>query len=236
MSTPRIHSPFTAPRPASPLDDVLADLRELTGFEEDLIERSQRSSNTAALCNRILACCLVPPGHPPEAALERIRGLLVAQRDQALVVLRQRSLGDAVETRVTCPACQEVNAVHFNLSTLPMHLPQTPLTLSVSTPEGESHHLRLPTAGDQADLITADPKTAAQRRTWLLHRCLVSVAGQTGLSLEAVHALPTRTRRALEGALSDAVPRFDLTMGMACHKCGHAFDVPFDIASFFLTS
>src|SRR6266508_1512517 len=49
----------TAAEPASP---ARLDLRPLTGWEEEYVERHQTEPNTAHLCNEILARCLVAPG------------------------------------------------------------------------------------------------------------------------------------------------------------------------------
>ncbi|HWM92975.1 MAG TPA: hypothetical protein VN493_19585 [Thermoanaerobaculia bacterium] len=241
----RVLSPFHAAEPPAPkragaagLPPELA-LREMTGYEEEVLEARLEDSNTAALCNEILARCLVPPGRDPAAARETVRALPVARRDALLIELRRRSLGSAISTRVPCPRCAEVNEVEFDLGELRIETADAEIPDTVECPLGDGRlaGLRLPNAGDQADLLDAGLSSMAERRTWLLARVLLRLGDEQGpFPEDAVRALPMRVRRALEEALEAAVPDLDLGLAVRCHACGHAFGAPFDAAGFFLSS
>jgi hypothetical protein len=168
--------------------------------------------------------------------LARVHAMTVSERDIALVTVRRLSLGDVVETEVPCPACGAKNNVRFRLSELPLE-PVAQRELDVELFDGTTARLRLPTAGDQEALLEEPLETAAERRTWLIARTLLSLDGREGpFDPELARALPTATRRALEGALEAALPAADLSMRVTCAECSHAFTEPFDVAAFFLPS
>lgn len=215
----------------------MPSLRPLSGWEEEYVERHGSDPNTARLCNEILARCHVAPGEDPGAAREAVRDLLVAERDRELVALRRRSLGPDVEARLTCAACGEVSEVSFSLDSLPLEfaVPEQPVTVSV---EGEKEAVvRLPTAGDQADLLDAGLEGDAERRSWLLARCLQRYGETTGgFDADFVRGLPTPDRLAIESAIEERLPGLDLRMDVQCSHCGESIEAPFDVPVFFCWS
>nr|WP_306465531.1 hypothetical protein [Corallococcus exiguus] len=242
--TPRPSAPTASargvhkPRSESPL-------RAMTGYEEEAVEAHQRDSNTAALCNEIVARCSVAPGADFEAAYARVRELTTVERDAALVRIRQLSLGDVVHLEVACPTCGQKNEVDFKLSQLP--LPEAPVPTEVelelpghglpAEPAARTALARTPTAGDQEDLLSAGLESESARRTFLLARVLVRYAGEEGPFDESfVRALPIAARAAIERAIESALPDLDLGMAVQCSSCSAGFESPFDVAAFFLPS
>lgn len=239
----RIDSPLRAPErdvadgAAQEPQPVRLDLRPLTGWEEEYVERHQGEPNTARLCNEILARCLVPPGADTTAARERVRGLLVAERDRELVALRRLSLGPGVSAHVTCPSCGETAEADFSLDELPLDFEPPPGRLSVALPDVGEAVLRLPTAGDQEDLLEAGVEGDAERRSWLLARCLERYGDRRdGLDLEFTRGLSVGVRAALEGAIEEALPDLELEMTVECPRCGTPIAAPFDVPVFFFSS
>jgi hypothetical protein len=211
--------------------------RALTGWEEEHVERHQGDPNTARLCNEVLARCLVAPGAGTAAARATVRDLLVAERDRELVALRRRSLGPDISARVTCPACGEESEADFSLDVLPLDFAIPDQPVRVPLDEGGEAVLRLPTAGDQEDLLDAGLEGEAERRSWLLARCLVRYGNRTdGLDLDFARGLPVGVRRALEAALEARLPDLDLEMAVTCSHCGAPIAAPFDVAAFFFSS
>lgn len=236
-SSERLENPFARKAPPKVASDARPSLalRPMTGYEEELVEERGGEANTAALCNEMLARCLVPPGADATAARARVRGLLVAERDAALVTLRRISLGDKVDARLACPACGRGHDVDFRLSDLPVAVPEAPAQLQVALDGGVQATLRLATAGDQEELLDAGLESESQRRTFLLARTLVRYGEKEGpFDFAFTRALPMSVRNALEAALERATPDLDLSMGMQCQGCGHAWSAPFDVPSFFL--
>lgn len=213
------------------------ELRPLSGWEEEYVDRHRAEANTARLCNEVLARCTVPPGEDPGAAREAVRGLLVAERDRELVALRRRSLGPDVEAVLTCPACGEVSQVSFSLDALPLAFEAPEQPVRVGLGGGIEAVVRLPTAGDQADLLDAGLEGEAERRSWLIARCLERVGERTdGIDVDYARGMPTADRQAIETAIEERLPDVGLEMDVACSHCGAAIDAPFDVAGFFFSS
>jgi len=228
-----------APAPAPPSGARAAAparaLREMTGFEEEYVERAAGDANTARLVNGVLARCLVAPGADATEALAQVHALLIADRDAALVTLRRRSLGDAVDIEVDCPSCRAANAAAFDLAVLPLEVARPAAELVVALPDGREAVLRQPTAADQEAMLDAGVDGAAARLSWLIGRLLVRLGLANGaFDTAAAQALPVASRAAIEAALAAGVPDLDLSMRLTCHDCGHGFTAPFDVASFFL--
>ncbi|OJH34505.1 hypothetical protein [Cystobacter ferrugineus] len=230
---PRVEEP---PRTVAASRGIPAlPLRPMTGYEEELVEEHRDDANTAALCNELLARCLVPPGADATAARTRVRSLLVAERDAALVSLRRMSLGDKVSSRVSCPACGREVEIDFNLSALPLSVAEAPERVEVVVEGDIRAVLRLPTAGDQEELLSAGLDGESLRRTFLLARTLVRFGDREGpFEPEFTRGLRLLVRNAMEEALERVMPDLDLSMGVTCHDCGHAWSAPFDVPSFFL--
>jgi endogenous inhibitor of DNA gyrase (YacG/DUF329 family) len=225
-----------AAEPASPPPARL-QLRELSGWEEEYVERHQAEPNTARLCNEILARCLVTPGADPVGARQTVRELLVAERDRELVALRRMSVGPDVSARVDCPACGEVSQADFSLDVLPLVFELPPRRLSVELPGARDVLLRLPTAGDQEDLTDAGLEGEAERRSWLLARCLERYGdGREGYDIDFARGLPVRARAALESAIEESLPELDLEMAVECSHCQAPIVAPFDVPVFFFSS
>ena len=221
-------TPAAHPAPAAPLP-----LRELTGWEEEYLERHQHEPNTARVCNEVLARSCVPPGEDPgDVVRAQVRGLLVADRDRELVRLRTLSLGADIEGEVACPSCGEVNLTSFSLDDLDLDLPAVAQRERVDLGEGRTASVRLPTAGDQEEMLEAGIESPAERRSWLVSRCVLELAGEP-LDLAAARALPLRTRARIERSIEERVPELDLEMALDCVRCGKDFTSPFDIAVFF---
>lgn len=233
--TPDAEDPVTAPAAGTPPSRL--QLRELSGWEEEYVERHQAEPNTARVCNEVLARCLVGPGEDPAAARQAVRDLLVAERDRELVALRRLSLGPDVSARVPCPTCGEVSEADFSLDVLPLDFEAPPRELTVELPEVGDVVLRLPTAGDQEDLLDAGLESEAERRSWLLARCVERYGDQVaGFDLDFARALPVRTRTALESAIEKRLPDFELEMAVECSHCGAPIVAPFDVPIFFFSS
>lgn len=212
-------------------------IRGLTGFEEELIEAEGRRVNAAVLCDELLARCMVAPGADPGEARQRVRRMLVAERDRALVELRVRSLGPDVRSVALCPSCGRSNEINFSLTALALDFAVPEGTVSLTLQDGVAAELRLPNAGDQEELLEEGELTAAERRTWLLARTLLKHGDREGpFDMSYARSLPLIARRQMEAALDAALPDLDFRMATTCAFCAADFAAPFDIPAFFLGS
>jgi len=226
--------------PAPRAVTTLPPLRPLTGYEEEFLEEHQHDANTAWLCNEVLARCLVPPGADHTPALAQVRSLLVAERDRALIELRRISLGPQISAQVDCPDCTQPVEAEFSLDALAIDVPEVPREFETLVEGTGVARLRLPTAGDQEDLLEAAPRTESARRSWMLGRCLLDLAGHAPgpdgddtARVGFARGLPVPVRRQLESALEDALPGLDLEMSLECPHCAGSFLAPFDVQLFF---
>ena len=216
MAMGRLNNPFRQPDSVplatvcpeatqAVVDDVLPSpdlpLREMTGFEEEYIEQHAADNNTIRLVNEILTRCLVPVGEDPVEHRQRVDNLLVADRDAALIKLRQLSIGNTVDTEIDCPQCGETSEVHFDLTQLPVIFARPSKRITLTVGDGITVVLRLPTAADQAALFDTNLEGEAQKLSWLLARLLVQFGTkQAPFDLRFVQSLPISQRRAIESA------------------------------------
>lgn len=212
-------------------------LRALTGWEEEYIEQHQDEANTAGMCNEVLARCLVAPGEDPGQLREAIRELLVAERDRELVALRLLSLGPGVKAQIVCPKCGQTSEAEFSLDVLPLDFEPPPRQVAVEMEGVGEVVVRLPTAGDQEDLLDAGLQGEAERRTHLIARCLQRYGHLSGpFDVDFCRSLPVRERTAIEGAIERSLPDLDLEMDVECSYCGASIAAPFDVSSFFFSN
>ena len=89
----------------------------------------------------------------------------------------------------------------FSLDVLPLDFEPPPRQLSVELAGGRRRCvLRLPTAGDQEELLDAGLEGEAERRSWLLARCLERYGERTdGFDLDFARGLPVRARAGARG-------------------------------------
>lgn len=252
----RVRSPFarasapasSAVPPAPPVaPEVVASeavasaalsVRATTGYEEDLVLR-HRAAGPVWLCNEVLARCLAAPGEDPgEARRATIRALPIAARDRLLIELRRRSFGDRMEVHTACPQCGEKVEAALDLAQLdPGPSASAPSHVEEALSDGQVARVRLPTAGDQERLEGRGADNAAERRTALLALLIERIGATPGpLAPEAVHALPSRDRLALERRIEAETPLLDLSLGLTCPACARAWAAPIEVTSFFLTS
>jgi len=203
-------------------------LRELSGFEEDLVARW--APNAARAANEALAHCLAPPGEDPGDLRDQVRALSVVDRDLLLLELRRRSVGDEVRSEVDCPACGSSSELAFRLSDLPSST-RPAATVEVELPNGRRLLLRPVTAGDQELLLDQDGGSLVD----VLALALTTLDGQA-LSREEIDGLGEEARTRLAEALDRANPDLDIRLSLRCCACGRELETAFDVEGFFLPS
>lgn len=210
------------------------DLRELTGWDEEFLERRIQERNTARVCNELIARCLETPGADLTTARATVGGWLVAERDRALLRLRRQALGDRATAQTTCGACRHEMTVQIALDQLDREFATPAREHEVDVADLGPVRLRLPTAGDQADLLDASLETDAEQLGWILARCLQQVGETPGpFDLAFAQGLPTSARRTLEEVLTTRLPSVELTTSVDCVACGASIDAPLDLTNFF---
>ncbi len=152
----------------------------------------------------------------------------IGQRDAALMALRARFQGDAVEAVCNCPDCEAALELSLSLADLRAPAPEG-LDDRVVLDGGVAARVRPPTSDDLA-AIAGDAGPDQAWRT-LLRRCVadVTVNGEP----TPVDALADETAGQLADAIGDRDPQAELLLNLACPDCGRAFESFFDIVDFF---
>jgi hypothetical protein len=205
-------------------------LRPISGLEEELVV-GQRGGNAAALCNELLARCMVPPGGDPGPARDVVGDLVVPQRDLALVALRRRSLGDRIKVELTCGACESAHEVGIDLDRVQAG-DQCPRAVEVAA-DGRHVTVRLPTARDQERVLAEAGADLGARRRRLVADAVESVDGAPAIP-EALATLGEEVWRTVEAAVEAALPDVDLELTATCPSCAASIEAPVLLADLVL--
>lgn len=218
------------------------EVRALSGREEELLMAKRMTG--ASLVTDVLSRCVRRGGQPIDA--ETARRLLVADRQFALLKIREATFGERVQGSVPCPwaECGERVAVSFSTLDVPVAPsldkgPTYTLTLSSEAMPGADDidrrvRFRLPNGGDQEALAAVLAENEAAALTGLLERCVLAIGGADGPPKGgSLTLLSPWARLEIEAAMEDVCPRVDLLMDLACVECGRRFSAPFDLQAFF---
>src|SRR2546423_5681488 len=202
-----------------------AELRPLTGYEEEWLARHHGVPSAPAV-TRLLNACLVRLDDVTRSQ-ELVRRILVGDRDFLMLQLRRMTLGEKISAVVVCPACSAQMDVDFKASDVQIDRhPQTGMTYTLEFNPGEEPGrtvcFRLPTGADQEDILGLDADSAVDV---LLVRCLVDDGGEP---------LSAEERIAVIDAMEQLAPKIDLELDLTCPECSHTFVEPFDTTAFFL--
>lgn len=201
-----------------------AELRPLTGHEEEWLAR-HRGASSAVAVTRILEACLVGISDA-DVPGDLARRLLVGDRDYLMFALRRLTLGDSFQGVLACPLCAAPMDISFGAEDVPVEpRPQTAAsyTLELGSAAGSLRtvRFRLPTGGDQEAVLDMDHGAAVEA---LLERCIVDDGGAP---------LAIDEREAVVTAMDRLAPQVDIELDLTCPVCGHAFLMPFDVTAFF---
>jgi hypothetical protein len=159
----------------------------------------------------------------PELDDKALAGVTVAERDAAILALRQASTGVQMPAYVDCSRCNE--RLEFEFDSSKVGFPPVTATREVALSDGL--RFRLPTSADLMAVAAAgrgedDPKAAVRA---LARRCALDAKPD----LDWSDALLDEVERALE-VLDNAG---DVQLDVACVTCGHAWTATLDVATYF---
>ena len=202
-----------------------AELRPLSGHEEDWLARHPAAPSATAVTELLSRCLVSVAGRQVDR--ERVRELLVGDRDALMLALRRLTFGDTIQAVVVCPTCAEKMDVTFRTDNVGLEADEAQVQPSYSMllgqpPAVREIRYRLPTGADQEAVLGLAAEAA---RGKLFERCVLSDGGI---------ALDTAEQEAVELAMERAAPRIDLDLDLACPSCGAAFTLGFDTTAFFL--
>jgi hypothetical protein len=197
--------------PVAGLDVIL---RSPTGAEDVLLLEA------ASLDTRLALTLLARIAYGADGAPLGAESLSVTDLDVLLLRLRQRLVGDAVRTAVTCPI--ETCGARFDMAFLisdylEHHRPRAPKGVELLGEPGwfrlsrTGVAFRIPSAADQLEIAgEPDPERA------LVRRCIRATD------------LTARLRRPIEAAMEALAPSLSGELEGRCAECGTTVQVPFD--------
>lgn len=213
-----------------------AAVRPLVGRDEAALGTGDTPSSRAEWTTKVLGRCVESLGPLDVDDIEPIRSLTVGDREALLLHVRRLTLGNALPSIVSCPACAEKMDLELSAAELLLR-PDPHETQVYEATIGEDGQpfavaFRLPTGGDQeviSGLAAESPEEAARL---LVHRCVDDVRDEHD-EIIAEAEWPA----SLIGELSDRMqtldPQAELTIDTECPFCDHSFGVLFDTATYF---
>ncbi len=229
-----------------------AVLRPLCGADEEWLASLDPGQSAISAAAHLLRRCLIRIGPYEPVPVEKVRKLLVVDKDYLLLQLLKVSFGTQVQAVVTCPAteCGEKMDIDFNIDDIQPegNRPDKPM-ISFRLPANSANEklevaLRLPTLADMERLtmernfrmrkkVHGDGNhTTAKKR--LLSYCLIYVGDQKALDKDLLSILDKKALHAIEKKFAESIPRFDLDLEHRCLSCGHVFMTRFDPLAFLI--
>jgi hypothetical protein len=181
----------------TPTGEVLkvAEVRELTGRDEEALGKSTPSRKFATILNR--AVTTVGGVKATESILD---GLLAGDRDALLLGIYRVTFGSEAELPTFCEGCKEFKTVSINIDQdIPVKVLADPIADRTFTVRGKKNEflVTLPTGVTQKLLIAADEKNSAELTTILLENTVLEINGQSVYSPIQIQNLGILDRRLL---------------------------------------
>ena len=199
----------------------------------DLLDIWERSTGAPPVEQALLILAAAFPEIPGDALLR----LDIAQRDTALFHLRERTFGPQLKGLADCPACGERLEVAFSANDLRAAgiLPaQADTLLHAQAPTTFTLNdyqiiFRLPNSADLLGIAALTDSTQARQQ--LLDACIVEITHQA--QALALRELPADVTQAIIEHIGQHESLANLTIASTCPACGHAWEIIFDIVSYF---
>jgi hypothetical protein len=165
----------------------------------------------------------------PGVSADALAQLSVGARDARLLRLRERTFGSQLVSVAACPQCGERLEFNFSveeITALPENVEQELFSFRRGSYEVQ---FRLP---DSLDLLALAPGEDIPRAVrFLLARCLVSIR-LDGVE-KSLDDVPAEVIEAVVGEMGRVDPQADVQLALRCPQCAHAWQLTFDIVSFF---
>lgn len=222
-------------------------LREITGRDEEAIQRADIKGNGSKVVNTLLTRCVTSIGPYTRKSFEDVRdwekiikSLFTADQDYMLLKLREISIGEEFELRHECPTCHTKLVTTVSSDELairdfdgerefPFELPR-----GYKDSKGNVHKtgvMRLPNGFDREILNPIAVANPAKADTLLLIRCCKFDDGYP-IDNELMVNLSIRDREYLKKLLIQHNFGVELQVEVTCDNCGTVFMGAFNPTNF----
>lgn len=215
------------------------ELSVLGGKQEEWLANCEFS--TPLLVTKLLAQCVKRLGDYDRVDEAIMSELLVADRDFIMLMLRQMTFGDRVESTLPCPwpECGQKIDIDFRISQIPITrcaVLAASYEIELIGNRGEPKHkveFRLPNGSDQVALSAIVDNNEALALSGLLNRCITQIDSDAKPVANFLESLSANHRLQIDKAMEAVAPNLDLTMELVCPQCKRQFVAPFQIQDFF---
>lgn len=214
-----------------------AQVRELTGYDEEKLTRVDAFKNVAVYVTELLTLGVEEIGGQ-KPTKDVIQDLVIGDRDALILGVRRATYGDGVEFELDCTACGNKSEVTVELDkdieTKTLDDP-TVRTFEVPLRAGTAKMCLLTGRSQEAFSDTISKKTTAEVTTLMLSKTVVEINGvPTNGREDSVRALSSRDRTTLKDFMNDHQPgpRFN-EIPVNCATCRAEYPVSLGIGSLF---
>jgi len=216
-----------------------AEIREMTGVDEEDIQKPDIRANMGRIITTVLRNCVVRIGTLEKSSMkltewEKImKELFLGDRDLLMMKIREFTYGEELELPFKCPSCRqegkhilewdeiEIEDINVDPYSVPFSLKK-----GARNKDGErvkEGTLRMPTGQDQELLDSVARKNMGQANTTLITRCVTSL-GDVRLSTKVFKELGSVDREEIVSVIADNSfgPTFKIEID--CPSCGERFD------------
>lgn len=195
---------------------------------QDIINIWERGQNQHPLAK---ALTLLSPSFP-DSTKDELARLTIGQRDACLLSARELVFGGRLDLFARCPQCQE--HLEFSMSTkdiCAVQEPYEPESIFELAEDGFVLRFRLPNSIDLAE--AGGCRDVAAARMMLVERC-VRQAFHNGKEISGKE-LTEEIIGHLSIRMAECDTHAEILLDMRCPACDHAWQMLFDIVSFFWT-
>jgi hypothetical protein len=222
---------------------TVAEVRELTGSDEERLARLKNQSEDEAI-NTLVSLALVRIGdidlsEEPLSGRRRIlNSLLLGERSLLFLSIIKATFGEEKELAFTCSFCDTENGVTLLLSEdFPIKFPNDNENLKPSytfyTRKGQEVEWRLPVVADASGMEKI--KTVPERSSKMLAEVVKTVDGKELLDPEIwVRNMGMADRQKFVEAIDAVQPYVDTIVKTECAACGKEQQIPLSWGDFLL--
>lgn len=204
--------------------------------ERFLLESTGNPSVVRA--NSLLTRCLEFPRELSATSPVDVSALVIGDREALLLQMQRLTFGDAFASTFSCSSQACAQTLELELRVDDLLVPSyADAALSYSR---RIHHsdvdydvrFRLPTAGDQEEVVLMARRDTEQAALHLLHRCVERIVAN-GQEINSSD-LPEPVTDEIASAMGELDPQAVVELNLACPACGSTNQMQFDAADFLL--